>query len=285
MSSLRLRSAALVLVCVLCYYNSTQCGFVFDDISAIKENRDLRPHTAWTNVFLNDFWGTAIHKVSVVTQSGRFDGPRFPLQEQSHKSYRPFCVLTFRWNYAVHGLQPGGYHLVNMLLHVCVSLLYFRACLLLVNGVTSFVAALLFAVHPVHTEAVTGVVGRAEILSSVFYLSAFIFYTKAIRRNSPHLLLLAMFAVFVSMLCKEQGITITGICAVYEIFVAQKVYARSFRAFLRSCWTGKRLGVTSTVSWWPHQATVRLILLCLTTVGLLLFRLYIMGSQLPVFTR
>ncbi|CAH2092283.1 unnamed protein product [Euphydryas editha] len=47
-------------------------------------------------------------------------------QEQSHKSYRPLTVLTFRWNYAVHGLQPAGYHLVNLLLHALVSLLYYR---------------------------------------------------------------------------------------------------------------------------------------------------------------
>ncbi|CAH0669236.1 unnamed protein product [Spodoptera exigua] len=47
--------------------------------------------------------------------------------EQSHKSYRPLTVLTFRWNYAIHGLQPAGYHLVNLLLHALVSLLYYRS--------------------------------------------------------------------------------------------------------------------------------------------------------------
>lgn len=47
-------------------------------------------------------------------------------QEQSHKSYRPLCVLTFRWNYLLHQLEPMGYHLVNMLLHSVVCLMYFR---------------------------------------------------------------------------------------------------------------------------------------------------------------
>nr|CAI5859454.1 unnamed protein product [Callosobruchus analis] len=56
-------SVVIVLTCVLCYHNSYYCGFVFDDISAIKENRDLRPHTPLINVFLNDFWGTPMHKV------------------------------------------------------------------------------------------------------------------------------------------------------------------------------------------------------------------------------
>lgn len=47
-------------------------------------------------------------------------------QEQSHKSYRPLCVLTFRWNYLIHQLDPMGYHLLNVILHVGVCVLYFR---------------------------------------------------------------------------------------------------------------------------------------------------------------
>lgn len=144
---------------------------------------------------------------------------------------------------------------------------------------TSFVAAILFAVHPVHTEAVTGVVGRAEILSSVFFLIAFISYTRTINHSNWNFLVLSMISVAVSMLCKEQGITITGICAVYEIFVVQKIYANNLKQYWRSCVLGK------TIIGWSHEASWRLMLLCFTTIGLLLFRLYIMGSQLPVFTR
>ncbi|KAJ8953316.1 hypothetical protein NQ318_012110 [Aromia moschata] len=55
--------AIVVLTCFLCYHNSYYCGFVFDDISAIKENRDLRPHSPLINIFFNDFWGTPMHKV------------------------------------------------------------------------------------------------------------------------------------------------------------------------------------------------------------------------------
>nr|CAD7590584.1 unnamed protein product [Timema genevievae] len=236
MSSKLVLSSVLLLTCVACYYNSLNCGFVFDDISAIKDNRDLRPHMPLKNIFYNDFWGTPIHK------------------EQSHKSYRPLCVLTFRWNYAVHQLEPMGYHLVNIILHSIVCLMYYRMCSMFLPEVSSFVAAMLFAVHPIHTEAVTGVVGRAETLSSVFFLAAFILYTKATRRKRVtgwRPLLLSMLCVLTAMLCKEQGITITGICAVYELIVAQK----------------------------------RLTVLAVATVCLLMIRLQIMGSRLPVFTR
>ncbi|OWR48147.1 hypothetical protein KGM_205675 [Danaus plexippus plexippus] len=103
--------------------------------------------------------------------------------EQSHKSYRPLTVLTFRWNYAIHGLQPAGYHLVNLLLHALVSLLYYRVCAMFLPEFASFVAAILFVVHPIHSEAVTGVVGRAEMLSSVFFLGALLCYARAASRR------------------------------------------------------------------------------------------------------
>lgn len=47
----------------LCYYNALYCGFVFDDMSAIRDNKDLRPSSPLSNIFFNDFWGTPIHKV------------------------------------------------------------------------------------------------------------------------------------------------------------------------------------------------------------------------------
>lgn len=47
-----------------CYWNSLSCGFVFDDVSAILDNKDLRPTTPLRNLFLNDFWGTPMAEVS-----------------------------------------------------------------------------------------------------------------------------------------------------------------------------------------------------------------------------
>lgn len=46
-----------------CYWNSLLCGFVFDDVSAILDNKDLRPSTPLRNLFLNDFWGTPMAEV------------------------------------------------------------------------------------------------------------------------------------------------------------------------------------------------------------------------------
>lgn len=76
------------------------------------------------------------------------------LQEQSHKSYRPLCVLTFRWNYFFHELNPMGYHAVNVFLHAIVCVMFYSMCKEFLRTSSSFVASLLFAVHPIHTEAV-----------------------------------------------------------------------------------------------------------------------------------
>ncbi|XP_023716929.1 protein O-mannosyl-transferase Tmtc3 [Cryptotermes secundus] len=266
MASRLVLSAVIFITCMVCYYNSLQCGFVFDDISAIKDNRDLRPHMPLKNIFFNDFWGTAIHK------------------EQSHKSYRPLCILTFRWNYSLHQLEPMGYHLVNMMLHGIVCLMYFRMCSMFLSEISSFIASMLFAVHPIHTEAVTGVVGRAETLSSVFFLAAFILYTKSTKRKHVtgwRHLVLSMISVATAMLCKEQGITVTGICAIYELIVAQKLRLSDLPYMLRSTVSRKESSHPS----WTSDATKRLGVLGATTLCLLMMRLQIMGSKLPVFTR
>ncbi|XP_076363533.1 protein O-mannosyl-transferase Tmtc3-like [Tachypleus tridentatus] len=105
---LKLQPILVASVAVIIYCNSLGGELVFDDIAAIQDNRDVRPHNPLYNLFVNDFWGTPIHK------------------EQSHKSYRPLCVLSFRLNYAVHGVKPFGYHVVNVFLHALVCVLYFR---------------------------------------------------------------------------------------------------------------------------------------------------------------
>jgi protein O-mannosyl-transferase len=69
-------------------------------------------------------------------------------------------------------------------------------------------------------------VGRAETLSSVFFIAAFMFYSQATRhrkQTSWRMMTLAVLSVATAMLCKEQGITILGVCFAYELLVTQKV--------------------------------------------------------------
>lgn len=61
-----LHSIILLGICVICYFNSLEDGFCFDDKAAIVRNDDLRPATPVYKLFLNDFWGKPLHKVIIL---------------------------------------------------------------------------------------------------------------------------------------------------------------------------------------------------------------------------
>ena len=158
------------LVGAAVYLNTLQCGICYDDEPAIRKNKDLRPEaTSWVDMFYHDFWGADIRSTT------------------SHKSYRPLTVATFRLNYMLHELQPLGYHLVNVLLHSAVCYLYVLLCGVVFSEVwPALIAGLLFAVHPIHTEAVAGLVGRTELLSAIFFIAAFMTFRRAAMNTKTH---------------------------------------------------------------------------------------------------
>lgn len=255
----------LTSLVILCYWNSLFCGFVFDDVSAILDNKDLHPSTPLLNLFRNDFWGTPM------------------AEERSHKSYRPLTVLTFRLNYLFSELNAASYHFLNVLLHAVVCILFMRLCLLFLDQTSSLCASLLFAVHPIHTEAVTGVVGRAELLSSIFLLGAFLFYTKSRRPDHSIVwlpIVITVVLVAAATLCKEQGITVIGICCVYEVFVAQGFTLPSLLETVLQVLRGKFILPYGTL-----QTLLKIIVLIISTLALVIIRVQVIQSQLPVFTR
>ncbi|KAM6437251.1 protein O-mannosyl-transferase TMTC2 isoform 2-T2 [Liasis olivaceus] len=178
---------------------------------AIKTNQDLLPETPWMQLFYNDFWGT------LLTHSG------------SHKSYRPLCTLSFRINYAVGGMDPWSYHLVNVLLHAAVTGLFTNfSRVLFGDGHWTLLAGLLFASHPIHTEAVAGIVGRADIGACLFFLLSLVCYIKhCCTRNCSEgtwgWILGAGLCATCSMLWKEQGVTVLAVSAVYDVFVFHRL--------------------------------------------------------------
>ncbi|XP_062246339.1 protein O-mannosyl-transferase TMTC2 [Platichthys flesus] len=203
-------------VALVLYVNTLGADFCYDDSRAIKTNQDLLPETPWINIFYDDFWGT------LLTHSG------------SHKSYRPLCTLSFRLNHAVGGLEPWGYHLVNVALHGAVTGLFTAlARLLLGGGLWSLLAGLLFASHPIHTEAVAGVVGRADEGAALFFLLSLLCYMRhcALRGHARPWrlvawLLCSLACAACSMLWKELGVTVLAVSALYDVCVFHKLKLR-----------------------------------------------------------
>ena len=166
---LGLSVAAFTLLCAV-FANSLEGAFVIDDGSAVRTNQDLRPEVPISQLLEHDFWGRPIRALHSV------------------KSYRPLTVLSFRWNFALHGLDVYGYHLANVVLHAVCAALVVPLAFLLVPAedatVAATVASFSFAVHPVHTEAVASIVGRAEVLCCLFYLLCLLLYARSVRARS-----------------------------------------------------------------------------------------------------
>lgn len=178
--------------------------FDFFDSRAIKNNPDLRWTTPISGLFFNDFWGTPL------SHSG------------SHKSYRPLVVLTFRLNYFISQFKPFSYHLVNVLLNTAVTLLYTHLSWVLYSRKRFTLASgLIFASHPIHTEAVSGIVGRADVAAGLFFMLAFASYIKYTRTHNSLHLYATIGLAGLSMLCKETGITVLGLCIVYHLVISR----------------------------------------------------------------
>jgi tetratricopeptide (TPR) repeat protein len=97
--------------------------------------------------------------------------------------FRPVTFITLALNYQIGGLHPWGYHLVNLLLHAGVCwLLYLLLCAIFGDSAPAKLAALvtawLFALHPIHTEAVTSAVGRSELLAAGLLLAAWLLHLR-----------------------------------------------------------------------------------------------------------
>jgi len=190
----------------LVYSNSFESGFVFDNRSLILG--DSRVHKATPDnlalIFHHSYW--------------------WPTGESG--LYRPVTTLSYLFNYAVLGNagHPAGYHWINLLLHAGNVLLVFALARRLVANRAdlgpAFLIAAVWAVHPVLTESVTNIVGRADLLAGMTSLAGLLMYLRSVeasgRRRFAWLAgLMAVTAV--GVFCKESAVSVLGMIALYEV--------------------------------------------------------------------
>ena len=145
------RAALLVLlVAVGTYGNSVLNGFAYDDNTIIEGNPVVTEGRV-VDALSSSYWP------QVVAGAGL---------------YRPVTLSSFALEWRLWNGHPAGFHLVNVVVHVAVSLLVFLLILEVSATLPALVGAALFAAHPVHSEAVANVVGRAELYSALFVVGA-----------------------------------------------------------------------------------------------------------------
>ncbi len=119
--------------------------------------------------------------------------------------YRPLPIVSYALNYQLSGLAAWSYHVVNVLLHALAAVLVFRVGLVWrLPTAAAGLGALLFAVHPVHVEAVAAVFGRKDLLAAVFALGMVLWHRSATERGGWRLVL-PVLAYACALLSKEVG--------------------------------------------------------------------------------
>ncbi|MFI5281040.1 MAG: tetratricopeptide repeat protein [Gemmatimonadales bacterium] len=147
--------AALLAVALAASVTSLRNGFVYDDVPAVAQ--DARVHTLRNpgGLFAMAYWKDDVRD----------------------RIYRPITTASFAVDWAAGGGSPVAFHVTNVVLHLVVCVLVFAlARRVLGDGAAALVAALWFAVHPVHVEVVANVVGRSELLAAAGYLGAVLAY-------------------------------------------------------------------------------------------------------------
>jgi len=196
-----------VLLAIVPYLNTLDNDFVLDDVPIVQQNSRIRRLEDAGALFTTDYWHGAVAP-GVATDPGL---------------YRPLTMASFALNYQVSRQSPRGYHAANIAIHAGVSLVVFHvATMLVASPVAALGAAAVFAVHPMHTDAVSGIVGRAELLATLFFLLAFALSVP--RRSTegvielPTLLRSAAAAALylLAVLAKESAATLPLVVLLYD---------------------------------------------------------------------
>jgi tetratricopeptide (TPR) repeat protein len=193
--------AFLVALAALPYLNTLHNLFVYDDTHQVVNNPYLQNFHHLKEIFTTPVWS--------------FLGGDF-----SHNYYRPLMSFGYLLCYQFLGPIPLAFHLVNLVLNLLVVLLLFLVTWRMFNDrLLAFVAAGLFAVHPIHSESVAWIAAITDIELALFYLLTFWFFLGLSKLRGRRLILgeLSMAVSFaLALLAKEPAVTLVVLATLYE---------------------------------------------------------------------
>src|ERR1017187_3146319 len=191
----------LCLLTLAVYSNSFGAGFVMDNRGLILQDARIRAATAenFDLIFGHTYW--------------------WPYGESG--LFRPLTTLSYLFNYTIlgNGEHPAGYHWINFLLHAGNVLLVYALAIRLASRRLAAWTAALWAVHPVLTESVTNIVGRADLLAGMAVLGGLRLYLKRTESAGWRrwaLLGALSAATAVGAFSKESAVTVVGVVVLYE---------------------------------------------------------------------
>ncbi|MBI1286579.1 MAG: tetratricopeptide repeat protein [Flavobacteriales bacterium] len=192
LKNIRVQAALVFLIAVLQYANTANHDYAWDDAIVITENSRVKQG-------LKDIPELFKNKKSNETEN--------------HYGYRPIALLSFATDVQFFGMDPHAAHRVNIflygLLSVIVLVFLHRLFPEMVAG--NFLVALLFVVHPIHSEVVANIKSRDEILALGFGLLGLMSYAKAISGGKWWHYLVSLLFMVLGFLSKESAVTLIGV--------------------------------------------------------------------------
>ncbi|NIM52559.1 MAG: hypothetical protein GTN62_08095 [Gemmatimonadales bacterium] len=184
----RAAAIAAVAACIV-YANAYRNGWALDDSGVIRDN-------------------SSAHSIAAAWE-GRFSTYWPVVQGVSAGLYRPVTIMSYAIDWSLSGGKPWWFHVNNVLLHALATVLVVLVVAPWLTPGGALAAGLMFAVHPVHVEAVSNVVGRAEILVAIGLLGAVLTFRRSrfapTARSRASWFAVTLGLVLLALLSKEHG--------------------------------------------------------------------------------
>jgi len=191
---------SLVVTILLLFSNSLGREFIWDDAVLIQQSYLIQDLDNLPQLFTQDFWAFA---------QGEGKG---------HDLYRPLISLSYLIDSRLWGDRLPYYHLTNLLFHVFSSILvYFILQAILQKRWPAWLGAVLFAIHPIHTEAVSWISGRTDVICGFFFFLALFLYLSGRKGGRWTHAVGSLVAFFLALLSKEMAVTLPLVIALYNL--------------------------------------------------------------------
>ena len=235
----------LTLISMGVYWNTLSNDFVAGDRQFILRNPQLGNYRTALHSFTSDYWKN--------------------LGGESFIYYRPLTTISHVVDFQLYETHPAGHHFTNMVLHTIASLTVYQLLLYLLPSLPMIclVGASLFALHPIHTHSVAYIMGRTDILATIFYLWGLILLMGIPHHKKNYgkvlkLIVGACLCYFLSLLAKEIALTLP------LVFLLS-----------RFCWSSEQHPWKDSTFWVP------LVALCATLSLYLVVRSLTVGLSVP----
>lgn len=254
----QLLAAAILCAAVYgAYLNTLPNPFIFDDRHMIAQNNYIKNPRLIPLLFTDKITSVPI----------------------ARGMWRPLLMLSLAFNYFFSGLNPYGYHLVNILLHFLNAVLLYLLLGIFfkrLNSGTRLGIALIFCLHPVNTETVTYISCRSTLLASFFILFSFYNYLRWRQDKKTFRCIISLLSYVLALMSKEIGIILPGLITAYEFVRLNETAPAKAGGFSERMYKPFKQ---------CKRAALRILPFALISIGYLILIKYIFGDVFGIFAK